>query len=46
MDPNSKLFYVKLEKGYEGSRDRKTVTAERAGRSSRYEEAREAPFLE
>ena len=45
LDPNGKLFYAKLEEGNGGLGDRKIVIAERAGRSPRGEEAREAGFL-
>ena len=44
MYPNGKLFHVKLEEGYGGLGDRRTVIVERAGRSPIYEEAIEAIF--
>ena len=42
LDPKGKLFYAKLEEGYEGLGDRKIVITERAGRLPIDEEAREA----
>ena len=44
VDPNVKLFCAKLEQGNGGLGDIKIVIAERAGRSPRYEEEREAIF--
>ena len=44
LDPNGKLFDSKVQDRYVGLGDRKTIIAERAGRSPIYEDAREAIF--